>query len=83
MLTQAFVVLLPRPEDVWLIAIVSPELTPVTGPAAKAPPLMEIAVQSPPQVAVQLEKEPFSVTALLVIVVLMATSVWLVKLIRG
>jgi hypothetical protein len=55
-------------------------LTPFTGPATKEPPLIEIAVQPAPQVAVRLEKPPASVTVLLVMLELKATSVWFVKL---
>ena len=62
------------------MAIVSPLLTPVTGPATKEPPLMEMPVQPVPQVAVRLENPPASVTVLLVMVVLTLTLVWLVKL---
>jgi hypothetical protein len=37
---------------VWRIAMVSPLFTPLTGPAANAPPLIEIPVQPALQVAV-------------------------------
>jgi hypothetical protein len=47
------------------MAMVSPLLKPVTGPATKAPPLREMAVQPEPQVAVALANPPASVTALL------------------
>jgi hypothetical protein len=67
-------------EEVSLMAMVLPLLTPVTGPAIHAPPLMEMAVQPAPQVAVAFAKPPASVTALLIMVVLVATPVWSVKL---
>ena len=50
------------------MAMELPLLTPVTGPAVKAAPLMEMAVQPAPQVAVRLENPPARVTVLLVMV---------------
>jgi hypothetical protein len=55
-------------------------LTPFTGPAAKAAPLIEIAVQPAPQVAVRFEKPPARVTVLLEMVALNAWPVRLLKL---
>jgi hypothetical protein len=49
------------------MAMVFPLATPVTGPATNAPPLMEMAVQFVPQVAVPPHREPVKVTVPLVI----------------
>jgi hypothetical protein len=62
------------------MAIVSPLLTPLTGPAVKAAPLMEMEIQPVLQVALRFEKPPARVTVLLVMVELTATLVWFVKL---
>ena len=73
--TVAVTAVLLLPEEVSRMAIVAPLLTPVTGPAVKAAPLMEMAEHAPPQVAVRLVKPPASVTVLLVVRVLTETPV--------
>jgi hypothetical protein len=78
--TDAVVAVEGLTEEVSSMAIVLPLLTPVTGPATKAPPLIEMPLQAPPQVAVAPEKPPASVTVLLMVVEVTGTPVTLVKL---
>jgi hypothetical protein len=77
--TVAVVAVEALAEEVCRMAIVSPALMPVTGPALNAPPLMDMPVQPALQVAVAFEKPAASVTALLVMAELNATPVWFVK----
>ena len=78
--TEVVTAVLLLPDEVSWMAMVSPLLKPVTGPATKDPPLREMAVQFALHVAVRLVNPPPSVTVLLVMVELTATPVWSVKL---
>jgi hypothetical protein len=64
------------------MAIVSPDVKPDTD-VPPHEPLRAIAVQPVPQVAVRVPEKPLSVTALLEIVLLGVTPVWLVNVIAS
>ena len=76
--TVAVGAVLALADDVWRIAIVSPSVKPVTV-VPPHEPLRAIAVQPVPQVAVRVPENPLKVTALLEIVLLGLTPVWLVN----
>ena len=67
-------------DAVCLMAIVSPLLKPANVVQLQSVPLRMMSVQPAPHVAVLLLKPPVSVTALLVMLALVVTPYWAVKL---
>jgi hypothetical protein len=77
--TDAEVYVFSEADEVCRMAIVSPLLTPGTGPAVNAPPFMEMAVQPELQAAVTFFRPPPRITASLVMLELVGTPVCSVK----